>query len=155
TEVYPILREVLSERWKEIENEIATGSGDSSVLARPTLQPLPYQWFWMEDFGGKQWIMYGRDENIDIENAYNRWRAPVSVTAAIPVVASVKIVSGVKSGVSYEILFGERNHFQRNTRTNHKRPIMRNDIIIPITAKADLLNPQVTSNNGKVCSYTM
>ncbi|RUS29556.1 hypothetical protein BC938DRAFT_480521, partial [Jimgerdemannia flammicorona] len=100
----------------------------------------------MEDFGGK---MYDRDENIDIENAYNRWRAPVSVTAAIPVVASVKIVSGVKSGVTYEILFGKRNHFQRNTRTNHKRPIMRNDIIIPITAKADLLNPQVTSNNGK------
>ncbi|RUS28799.1 hypothetical protein BC938DRAFT_481436 [Jimgerdemannia flammicorona] len=113
----------------------------------PTSQPLPYQWFWMEDVGGKhykgeQWIMYDRDQNIDIENAYNKWCSPVPRSASIPVVAAV--------GVNYEILFSKEGHFQRNTKTNYKRPIMRKDIAIQIMAKADLLSAQVTSNNDKV-----
>ncbi|RUP48247.1 hypothetical protein BC936DRAFT_144794, partial [Jimgerdemannia flammicorona] len=139
TEVYRILRKVLSEKWKEIENdEITTGLGDSSVLSMPTSQPLRYQWFWKEDVQGKhykgeQWIKYDRDQNITIENAYNKWSTPGPARVSIPVITSVKIVGGVTSVVTYEILFGEQGHVQRNTSTNYQRSIMRKDITIPIT----------------------
>ncbi|RUP22535.1 hypothetical protein BC936DRAFT_139082, partial [Jimgerdemannia flammicorona] len=78
----------------------------------------------------QQWIMYDPDQNIIIENAYNNWCSPVSVSDSIPVVTVV--------GGNYEIMFSKVGHFQRNTKTNYKRYIMRKE------------NTQVMSNNDKV-----
>ncbi|RUS23514.1 hypothetical protein BC938DRAFT_475016, partial [Jimgerdemannia flammicorona] len=76
----------------------------------------------------------------------------IPAATSTPVATFVKIVGdvgGVKSGTTYEILFDDNGHFQKNTTTGFKRPIMRKDIAIPLVANTHLPSSQVTSNSDE------
>ncbi|RUS17975.1 hypothetical protein BC937DRAFT_89291 [Endogone sp. FLAS-F59071] len=78
TSLYAMIRSELKDRRKALESDDDRKS-DLSVLSLPKFQALPYQWFWKEDTGGKHykgqpWIMYDRDQSVEIEEAWKKWK---------------------------------------------------------------------------------